>query len=94
METNTKTQNYPYCNNCDSCGHDGCCSYIKCIFDSINRSEDCLYTETTKAEVMLRHYFYNYIIDESEDNPNKEIRDFVDKVFDKAYAEAYPEPQF
>ena len=88
----SKERNYPYCNNCDSCGHDECCSYIKCTIDSINRSKNCLYKETTKAEMMLRHLFYKYILEETDNSDNEIIKEFVDKIFDKAYLEAFPEP--
>lgn len=49
---NEEKDNSPYCTKCDSCGHDGCCSWLKCFRSHIS-DDNCDYGETYLKDAML-----------------------------------------
>jgi hypothetical protein len=73
----------PYCSLCDSCGEDGCCSYLNCIFKAIESNEDCEYKETYKADMLLRHEFLKACFEHSEQSV--EVEQFINNMYDIAY---------
>ena len=84
-----KERNYShYCKNCSSCGEDGCCSYLRCVFNAMNKNKKCEYPETYKNELLLRDAFYHACME--NESENLITSEFVDKMYDIAYAKAYP----
>lgn len=72
-----------YCELCTSCGHDGCCSYLSCIFTAIDNNKGCGYPESYKEELLLREEFFKACF-EHEDT-STEIKEFVDNMYNIAY---------
>lgn len=78
-----KKEDYsPYCKNCGSCGEDGCCSYIKCIINSIDNNKGCFYPETYKKELLVRDEFLNLCFQNNQ--RSLEIHKFLDEMLDLA----------
>lgn len=71
----------PYCKVCESCGEDGCCSYLSCVFASIDLNKECDYGETYKGEALLRHYVYNKLWNLIEGNPM--LEEILNEVTDE-----------
>lgn len=76
-----------YCHSCNSCGEDGCCSYLKCVQNSIELNPDCKYHDRYKSELLLRHEFMKAAFDMAEISP--EFKQFVETVFDIAEKKSY-----
>lgn len=50
-----RESNYsPYCELCNGCGEDGCCSYIGC-FSSLVDNPKCAYGRTYVKDAILNH---------------------------------------
>jgi hypothetical protein len=73
----------PYCKNCSSCGEDGCCSYLSCIRHAVANNTGCNYPNTYLEEVFLRDAFLRLCFENM--NKSKEITDFIQDMYDKAY---------
>lgn len=42
----------PYCKICDSCGEDGCCSWLNC-FGKLIQNDDCKYGDSYYYDALL-----------------------------------------
>lgn len=74
-------ENYsPYCASCDSCGEQGCCSYIHCVLKAIDLNKECDYPITYKEELIFRDVFFTKAWGLSEGD--QKLMDFVLNVYD------------
>lgn len=48
----------PYCRTCDSCGEDGCCSYVNC-FRELIKNDKCDYGESYLKDATFSYYVAN-----------------------------------
>ena len=86
-------QSNPYCKICESCGHDGCCSFIKC-FSKLIANVDCDNGATYLKDAKFAYSIYQL----SEEIMNKlenglydkdlavmEYRKEWNRIYDKIY---------
>lgn len=84
----------PYCELCDSCGEDGCCSHIGC-FSTLVKNPKCKYGESYVKDAILHRELSNMCIGliekfKANDSYTREqfLNDYEmqsDKIYDKRF---------
>ena len=100
MVDNNEEDYTPYCELCESCGEDGCCSHINCFRALVNANDKCKYGETYVREAIFNKklatltYELMQNIKEGKVDPNLVVEvfnrrwnDLWDEVYDKVYCQ-------
>lgn len=90
MSLEQKEEEYnPYCKGCNSCGHDGCCSWLNC-FKSAIKHENCEYGESYIQDAKLANEMANASSKIFEKLRKQEITALeAVALYDKTYSEIY-----
>lgn len=75
----TKTS---YCDVCNGCGEEGCCSPIKCT-----QSPDGKYCQTYLKDLKFGYTMSLELLELIKNDPK--YKDEIDKIFDKTYGKIY-----
>lgn len=74
----SKNKSYPYCEYCDSCGVDDCCSPTKCLNN--DKGIYCKYSqETLKISYWTLREFWNNLDNEKYPEIDKILNDIYQK---------------
>ena len=86
MNMENNKANEVYCNECDSCGEDGCCSHINC---ARVRLAECKYGDTYLKQIMFNDAFIKALFQDAKKVLGKEAQEYLDFLFDRVYNEIY-----
>jgi hypothetical protein len=84
----------PYCQKCDSCGHDGCCSWLSCFKSSIS-DDKCDYGESYYKDALFARNVANLSeemmskVDSGEINTLDDLKKYYNEEWDKEYNKVY-----
>jgi len=73
-----------YCQECDSCGEEGCCTPLRCTL-----KENCKYGETYLQHLKFGYKMYNYFEEEIISDLPLDVQDKIDERWNKIYDETY-----
>ncbi len=70
-----------YCEICESCGEEGCCSPLKCAYKNMvkNKPKKCKYGKTYYKDIEFAYRMFELLYEKYED----------EEIFDKTYKEVY-----
>lgn len=69
----------PYCEECGACGHDGCCSALRCAYKNMVLESKGEYCEEYFKELEFSYKLSNELYEKYED------KELFDKIFDEVY---------
>lgn len=92
-----KEENYsPYCELCDSCGDDGCCSAEQCCYTLMVKKapKGCsyggIYYNDMTFGKKLGEELYEYIMSLPDMHVDmKDVKEKVDQIYDELYDKVY-----
>ena len=87
---NEETEQYesPYCKECDACGHEGCCSPLRCKFKG-----NCDYGESYLLDLKCGYQsweiFYNTVYQNLPDEFKKQVDDISERMVEEWYSKRF-----